>query len=178
MNKSIYFFKAIWKKFYFRPIIKSLREVELQHTNSGLIRISDNLLENFKSFFSSNENEFKSVSEILEFKGNYFKFKFLNKVFLLERDIMIFGGIVVYRTYEIVLSPYNYPDTKLDLLLDFDIVQRPDITRFNKKKTINRPDCGEVDVTTILNFGRQYLTQLAEFIKERELRYLKNIESL
>ena len=153
----------------------------LQQTHQRLTKMSNNLMEEFKAnFFSDTENELSLVSKFIKVEGDSFEFQFLGRTFVLIRDIMPYGNLVLYRTNEVLLDYNNYPNTKLNPIVDLDIVQHlQGYIRFAKKKTMNHSFFGEnYDVTIIQNFGVQYVTQIAQIIMAREIQAYKEFEQV
>ncbi len=180
MKQLAYLFKSTLIKLYFRVVKTIFKKMQLRPTHERLIKISTDLLNRFKeNFFNDRENELSLVSELMKFEGgDWFEFKFLGRNFILEREVMSYGGFILYRTHEVKVDLNNYPNTRMVLIPELDIIQHIEhIIRFHSKKTINT-FYGEQDATFITDFNLQYISQLAKFIQAREFAYLKSLEKI
>lgn len=171
------------KKMYFRIRKKLLGIMGLQHSLEHLKKISDELLESFKADFSNlDENEYIKVAKFVSWEGggDILRFRFLNRNFTLSREIMIYGGVVVYRTHEETFNINSFNHVEAILLSELDIIQfSQGYIRFRVNKKTTHPYFGKgYDTTLIQSFTAQYFNELAGFMKNREDMYMKDLSPI
>lgn len=181
MAMFLYLVNSNSKKMYFRIRKKLFRIMGLQYNLEHLKKISDGLLESFKADFSNlEESEYIKVAEFVSWEGDILRFKFLNRKFTLSREIMIYGGVVVYRTHEETFNINSLNHVEAILLSELDIIQfSQGFIRFRVNKKTTHPYFGDgYDTTVIQSFTAQYFNELAGLMKNREEMYMKDINPI
>lgn len=149
--------------------------MKVSQAHQLLCAIRDNQYNDLKTYLEAEQvkNENHGYVRWMPDEDLYYpKFRVGDRDFILKAEIKASVSLVVFRTYEIVLNPDSFPNTKLQPIESMDIKAfLDDLVIFNVKKEVELFPGKTLDATVIREFGKDYIRELINHIVREEKAY-------